>query len=410
MTGQPINLDAYLSLKPASAYAAHRRDSDFLPLVYGDLDDDTAQAEGGLWWAVCVDSSAHVYALAGHALLSLAAGNRVSLYDAGGQLIPESAYALDLAHDYQGLGTIATATFAAEAQALEPIAVAAKGKPDASGALLANPLAVVRDILASAAGLGEEGLDPSAYTRAWSRAQALGWRAAGVVAAPVSAASLLTQIMGDFLGSWWLGADGRLKLCLDLGPGSIDEGELATVLSQAHLKNVSVTAKLANLVNRARVSHRYNPLRGQYAALADGRDSENRSSISLHGLAERQVGLAWARDPQTAARVGERLVALLGSPRRVITCEEDALVNLHLERGDAALVSLDWLGDELGRPLVNQIVRVLALEPQLDQGTIRFTLLDTGFCKTIAETADGSLTAQGPALAGGARDRKEYQP
>lgn len=410
MAGQPANLDARLSLKSAGDYPAPRRESDLLPLVYGDLDDENAAGGGGLWRAVCLDSAARVYALAGHPLLPLAAGNRVSLYGRDGQPVPESAYVLDLAHDYQGLGPIATATFHAEAQALEPIALAAKGKADAGGALLANPLAIVRDILATAAGQSDEGLDPSSYSRAWSRAEALGWRAAGVVAGPVSAASLLTEIMGDFLGSWWLGADGRLKLCLDLGPGALDEGELAAVFSQAHLKNVSVTAKLANLVNRARVAYRHNPLTGQYAALLDGRDDEDRSSISLHGLAERQVGLKWVRDPLTAARLGARLVALLGSPRRVITCEEDALVNLHLERGDAALLSLDWLGDELGRPLVNQIVRVLALEPQLDQGAIRFTLLDTGFCKTTAETADGSRTAQGPALAGGTRDRKEYQP
>jgi hypothetical protein len=342
----------------------------------------------------------------------------VTLYDNSGQPIPEASYALDLDHDFQGLGPIATATFAEPADALEPLGVAAKGKPDSGGAgqasplanPLANPLAVVRDLLAQAAGLDDADLDPSSYTRAWSRAEALGLRAAGVVTGAVSAAALLTEIMGDFLGSWWLGADGRLKLCLDLGPGSLDEGELAAVFSQAHLKNVTVTAKLANLVNRARVAYRYHPLRQGYAALLDGQDGEDRRSISLHGLAERQVGLKWVRDPQTAARVGERLVALLGSPRRLIACEEDALVNLHLERGDAALLSLDWLGDELGRPLVNQIVRVLAMEPQLDQGTIRFTLLDTGFCKTIAETADGARTAQGLALAGGARDRKEYQP
>lgn len=407
MAGMDHDLEAGLGLRAAGDYPAPRRASDSLPLVYGDLDDE--DAAGGLWRAVCLDSAARVYALAGHPLPPLAAGNRVILYDKDGQPVPATDYVLELDHDYLGRGAVATATFHADAQALEPIGVAAKGKADPAGRLLVNPLAVVRDILA-VAGLDDESLDPSAYGRSWSRAEALGWRAAGVVAAPVSAASLLTQIMGDFLGSWWMGADGRLKLGLDLGPGSLDEGELAAVFSQAHLSNVTVTAKLANLVNRARICFRHNPLTGQYAALADGRDSEDRRSISLYGLAERQVGLKWVRDPLTAAGLGQRLVALLGTPRRVITCEEDALVNLHLERGDAALLSLDWLGDELGRPLVNQIVRVLALEPQLDQGTIRFTLLDTGFSKTTAARADGSLLAQGPALAGGARDRKEYQP
>lgn len=405
-------LDASLSLKRAWDYSAPRRPSDALPLVYGEMGGGEIAGGGGggggLWNAVCLNAAERVYALAGHPLLPIASGNQVRLFDQTGALIDPAGYSLNLAHDYQGQGLIATATFAADQGAAEPLGVRAQGKPDQQGDLIVNPLAVAIDILLTAGGFSEDDLDSSAYGRAWSRAQALSFRAAGAVVAPLSAASLLTEIMSDFLGSWWQGADGRIKLMLDLGPGSLDEGELAASLAEAHLKDVSVLATLANLVNRAPVYYAYNRLSESYEVALDGGEGQDLASQGLYGLAERQLGLKWVRDSGTAAQVGRRLVALLSTPRRIITCEEDALTNLPLERGDAALLSLSWLGDELGRPLVNQIVRVLSMEPQLDQGVIRFTLLDTGFYKTLARIADGSLIAQGPALAGGERDRREY--
>lgn len=54
---------------------------------------------------MCLDKDDFVYALAGHALRSLAAGNVVSLYDREGDQISPGDYALDLAHDYQGRGS-----------------------------------------------------------------------------------------------------------------------------------------------------------------------------------------------------------------------------------------------------------------------------------------------------------------
>ena len=83
-------------------------------------------------------------------------------------------------------------------------------------------------------------------------------------------------------------------------------------------------------------------------------------------------------------------------------------MDIPLEKGDAALLSVDWLYDQEGRSLKNQIVRVLGLEPQLDQGTMRFTLLDTGLYKTIAYLADGTRQADGSTEAGLERDRRNY--
>ena len=64
--------------------------------------------------------------------------------------------------------------------------------------------------------------------------------------------------------------------------------------------------------------------------------------------------------------------------------------------------------DPQGRPLKNQIVRVLGLEPDLDAGTVGYTLLDSGLYKTLAAPADGRSLADGSLEAGGDRDRNDY--
>lgn len=399
-----VDLDANLTLQTAKVYDNPRRSSDSLPLVYGEM----AGGSGGLWEMICIDTESYVYALAGHPLLSLESGNQVTLYDRDDNELDPSGYVLDLDHAYQGRINIATATFASDMSGSEPLAARAAGRLGQDGRLLTNPLDIARDLLLSWGGLSDDDLDRSAFGRARARATDLGYAAGGVIGKKRTLAKTLTDLLGDFMGSWWLGADGKLKLSLDLGSGAVDEGELAAVLVHSHLKSVEVSAKLANLVNQAQVYYCYNQLSQEFEEELDLGAAQDLASQGLYGQRSRDLELNWVRDSTTASTIASRLIGFLSSPRRLISCEEDALTNLALEKGDAALFSLPWLADEMGRPLMNQIVRVMALEPQLDKGTIRFTLLDTGFAKTITRLADGGLRADASTQAGGERDRTEY--
>jgi hypothetical protein len=399
------DLSADISLPRAAGYPAPRRPAERLPLVYGAMQ---AGGSGGLWQAVCLDTAGFVYALAGHELLPQAAGNTVTLYDGDGAELDPAGYALNLAHDYAGRGVIATATFAADAKEHEPIGVRAAGKPGASGALIANPVEVAADLLASAAGLGAEELDSGAYARAWSRAQDLGLAAAGVLDRPASAASLLDRILGQFLGSWWRAADGRLRLAMDLGPGSATEGELTFAFRQEHLSQVSAQARLDELTNAAGALYAYNPLAKEYEAALEPAETADAASQGLYGAREANLELDWVREEAVARTVCSRLVGMLGQPRRYLSLADDSLAGLVLEKGDVCLVSLDWLADSTGQALVNRIMRVLSVEPRLDKGVIRYSLMDTGFHKTVAYLADGSRLAGEGLLAGGERDTSRY--
>lgn len=398
-----LDLKANIPLMRAWQYARPRRQAEVLPLVYGDM---TQGADQGQWAAVCLDSDAYVYALAGHQLLATAQGNTVTLFDKDGEVIDPADYTLNLAHDLEGQGTIATATFSADAQGSEPISVRAQGKPDAAGDLIENPFAVAADLLTGVCGADSAELDPTGLSSAWAWAEQMGYRAAGVISSADTIAARLTELTGCFLGSWWRAGDGRLKLSSDLGAGALGEAELSAGFSEPDLKGVAVTARLDNLVNRAEAFYCLCPLSGEYGHGDDGAAGRDLKSAGLYGEITRQLYLPWVRSAEVALAIAGRLVAMLGSARRVISFTDTTLTNIHLERGDAALLSLSWLADQSGLPLVNQIVRVLSVEPHLDQGTIDFTCLDTGYYRTLAYLADGGQTADGSVVAGGQRVRR----
>ncbi len=397
-------LDADLALPLAGRYPLPRNSAEVLPLVYGRM----LGGQGGLWKAVCIDRQSHVYALAGHALTPPGPDNPVTLYDRDGAVIDSGDYQLSPSQDYLGRGVVATARFLADPREREPIAVRAHGKPGSDGAPLTNPLDLARDLLTVHGGLEPDCLDPGFFNRARSRAVLAGYRAAGLIGRSVSLAQALTSLLGEFLGSWWWGGDGRLRLSLDLTTGGLDDGELAGAFSQAQLSQVAVTANLADVVNQVEILHAYNFLAQEPQAAWSGAAGVDLRSQGLYGVRRQELSLQWVREEAVAAALAARLVKAFAFPRRVIACREDALVNLALERGDAALLSLDWLCDQRGQPLVNQIVRVLGLEPDLDRGVVSFSLLDTGCYRTLTHPADGACLADGGRLAGGERDTREF--
>jgi hypothetical protein len=195
---------------------------------------------------------------------------------------------------------------------------------------------------------------------------------------------------------------------MDLGPGSATEGELTFAFRQEHLSQVSAQARLDELTNAAGALYAYNPLAKEYEAALEPAETADAASQGLYGAREANLELDWVREEAVARTVCSRLVGMLGQPRRYLSLADDSLAGLVLEKGDVCLVSLDWLADSTGQALVNRIMRVLSVEPQLDKGVIRSSLMDTGFHKTVAYLADGSRLAGEGLLAGGERDTSRY--
>lgn len=392
--------DTY-ALRKAGDYSRPRRASQAIPLVYGDM---RAEQGGGVWPAVCVDSANHVYAYCGGPALSAQEGNQVRVFTREGQEL--TGFTFNHHHDLEGRGAIATLTFGEDVSAGEPLSLSGFGRASGRG-LLQNPLDVLRDFLGEYCGLEEERIDNASWARARGQCEVLGQRAAGAVTKDQAVSQTLSELLSCFLGSWWLDARGRLRVSLTQGPGMLAEAETAACFRGAETADAVLEASLDNLCNRLTCSYAYNWVSGEYEGYDDGRAEAEPRSRSLYGDQARSLELPWLRDKASARAVQRSLVGAFAFPVRLLSLTQESFASLHAERGDYVWLSCPWLRGSQRQPLVNQLMRVLSVEPDLDKRTIGFTLMDTGFWKTLAYPADGSLPADGAQQAGSRRDTRE---
>jgi hypothetical protein len=384
-----------VTMKTASAYADPRREAQKLPLVYGDM---TQGGAGGQWEAVCLDTTAFVYALAGHEL-----DGGVELFDKDGNQINPSEFTLNLAHDYQGKGTIATATFAADAKDLEPIGVRARGKPGDAG-LLTNPVDIARDLLLNHCGVAATELHGASWAKALAVCQAQGYEAARAIAAEAKRGDLLTGLLSNFVVYWWIGGDGLIRLLADGGSGYIDAGSIAGHLGAKIVHDAGEFTSTDDICNQLKVKFAPNLTGDKEWQGEDGGES-TRDAISQqrHQVRLWEAELPWVRTAPVANQVQAVRVSRLGraKPRWTVTVPDCRLA--HVERGDYLTVSSDWLVDEDGLPLSYQITRIEQAERDPATGGMKLTLLDTGYFRTTARRFDGSWAFDGQGKFGGER-------
>lgn len=390
------SLQDIYSLPRAGRYLYPRRASDVLPVVYGDL---SAGTEGvGRWQAVCVDTKSYIYALAATPILGQELGNQVRIFDRdGGELFD---FQFNPAQDLQGQGAIATVTMAQDQRSKEPLSVAAQGRAGASGLLL-NPVEILRDFLLNLAGLELDQLNGASWAKASRQAQQQGYHAAGIIDRDQALGSTLSQILGCFLGSWWLDASGCLRIGLEGSRPLVLESEIAYSFGANETLEALISADIKNTCNRIACQYAYNWDSKGYEVFDDGQANQDLLSRSLYEDQTRQLKLPWARLAEVVNRVQAVAVDRFSGGTRLISLDLPGMPTLHLEKGDYAWFSCSWMRDGAGHPLNEQLVRVLTLETDLDARATRFTLEDTGYRRTLAWLADGSRRADGSRLAGG---------
>ena len=392
------DLKAEFSARRAWDYSSPRQGGDVLPVVYGDLTDGT----GGQWTLPCIDTGARVYAFAGHEVIS----HTPTIYDKDQNVISASNYTFFSSDDFQGKGAIATVTFSADVSAHEPLGAQGRGRKDESAQLIENPIGIIEDFLQGMAGWQASDIDSTRMAMARSTAEGRGYKAAGVIDRVRTVGDVLSEIMGSCLGSWWLGADGKLKLLL--AGDTYCEADVAGRFYESRLSSVKVTAQRRNIVNQAELRHRRRATDDKYQAGLSGSDVADATSQSIYGQRSHTLETPWIRDDDVAAAVGRLLISQHKEARRIVEFEDSSPANVFLEKGDLGLLSLQWLFDSSGRPLVNQIVRIIEVNPNLSRQSTGIKALDTGMYKTVAYLADGTYTAGGQIMAGGERDRTEY--
>ncbi len=385
----------------ASRYSAPESGGEALPVAYGDLTAD-AGADRGLWRCPRIDTGgAGTYCVAGHAVLG-----SVRLFDRDGE-IPSGDYTLNLANDFQGQGVIATAAFSVAPSGF--VEAACKGRKDASGALIENPIRIVEDLMLDVWGFTAQDIDLQALSRAAGEAHALGYRAAGVIQEDRSPADVLTELLGDFLGRFEVDPHGRLRLFL----AGEETGAIFPVKVLPAFEAAEVEAETGrdSVVNQVPLLYGKSFAEGRMGRHDDGGATKEAASQALYGVRPPPGGrleLAWVRDPATARAVQRRIVERLGTPARVVTIRDTTFRALEVEPEDYVVFSVPWLRTEDLEPLANQIGQVISVAPDLREQALVLKLRETPYHLTTAERADGSKTAGGGAPAGGRRDFAAY--
>ena len=396
-----MKLTDYLYLKRANRYTSHKNSNDRLPVVYGDLTDGTS----GNWTLPCIDTVNHVYAFAGHEVLSVADGNAISIY-ADDALVNPANYVFDESNDYESEGLISTVTFTVD-QANAKITARGKGKVSA-GVLIENIIDIIDDLLTVECDFSPTLYDATSKARASQLFTGQAYKAAGVIDKDINLWTLLQQMMGSFLGSIYLNADKLLAFYIDDGTLSMF-GE-AAIIPKSDIHVVSATQKSSNLVNQCPSSYGYNYAAGEFRHHVNDSAYADAVAQNIFGVQEptSPYQLYWCRDTTSVNAIQTILVAKLKDPLWEVEIEDLSLKRAHVDVMDLVAATIDSIYDAQGQEYLNQWFRVVSCKPDFPKNKVNLRLQDTRFYRMVAYLADGSHLADGSIRAGGDRDVTVY--
>lgn len=388
-------------MRRASTYDAPEFEDQSLPVIYGDLTIPPRERAGVYALPKIDERGAGAYCVAAHEI-----EGEVSLFDDDGR-IGTGDYALALSQDYQGKGVIAVAAFSAEPRGRGT--AVCRGRKDAAGRLIENPADVVRDLMTNVWGFSERDIDMPALSRAATRADALGYRAGGMLLDDHAPADVLTALLGDFLGRYEIDPFGRLAIRI---AGAEPSSRLpAKVLPRFGEARVEAEVSRDSIINQAPALYARDYLHGRYLKHDDGEAAKSVSSQRLYGVRRPPQGplrLEWVRRGSVAAAIQARIVERCRRPARMITFENATLRTLEVEPDDYVAFSVPWMRSENLEPLLNRIGEVIEVSYDLDEQATELKIRDAGFFLTTASPLGGVKTLEGGWLLGAERDAAAY--
>lgn len=403
---QALLTDTY-SLRRAAVVELPEFPTDVLPIVYGDM----IGGKNGLVYCPGIVEETNTYLIADHAIVSEANGNTPTFYVDNTEVVPASwTEATTIAGQIVATVTMAT-SFAGSR-----IGYRGQGRASLAGTLIENPVSVVEDFLSTFVGVSADDFDRTALETARSRAAAFEYKCAGVIDADRPPSTTISEILACFGGFYYIDPAGKIVIVIDDGTVPALSGTSEHVRSH-EFEAMEATWTRADIVNRAAVNYTRNSyditLQQRFQDSDDGIAAQDSRSVQLHGASgpgstEAALEFAWCRDGDTIQRVQRVIVARLATPRAKIRTSVPGWRLAHLDVGDHVGFSCDRLFDEYGRRLKNQVGLIEEIAVDCDAIKVDLTFRDTGAYIARAEIADGSVKADGTALAGADRDLRDY--
>lgn len=391
-----VTIKEKLILRRSGEYTDAKQESEILPIPYGD---SRGIGSGGVWSCPCtkVDDATPLYEyLVADCLIST---SNLTLYDGD-----------DIASGYslaEVSGTI-VATFTTKPD--NDMSARGTGKIK-DGSLLENPIDIMLDILEMA---GYTTIDPKSVATAYQATDLL--KAAGVLLQDVSLQTVLQDLLGSFLGNFWVDADGVLQLAFE---SLLTRHNIQGYFVERDCEQFRVTESLDNICNQATIL--YAPTFTQtdrrfsegaklnFLGYINGADTKDALSQRRYDVQAQTFELPWIYEQSTAQLIQGQILTKFKDATKIIDLTEKNYHNLFVQNNQQVCFSCRSIFDDEGYPLMNQIGRVVRKKPLFQERGIEWQVIDTGMYVSYPPPAlDGEALLDGSLTLGGQRMRERF--
>ncbi len=199
---------------------------------------------------------------------------------------------------------------------------------------------------------------------------------------------------------------------LGFSSGNVPEALAAHLPASRLGADIRAERRRDEIVNQPAAGYRFNYFDSAFTGHDDGSTKKDLKSQSLHGARPPRGGkyeMDWIRDLTTVRAIQDVLMSMFKNGPRIIEYTDATLRNcLPLELEDFVGFSSDFVEDEKGALLKNQVMQVIGKSVDMQSQRITLRLLDTGGFLATANLADGTCIADGSCVAGGSRDTTVY--
>jgi len=374
-----LTLTSTYTLKKSGSYTNPLRASDVLPVLFGDLTENSGN--NPITPCVLINTATYTHAISGEAVLSEANGNTFRFWDENGDEI-SNGFSVQTAVDYEDQGTIALVTFDSDHG---EVSCQCQGRPNDDGNLITNPVDMFETILGGAAAV-----DRLSFTKASVLADDLGYVAAGAITSEHQYQTWLTNLAASFLMDHYVGRDDTLKLRLDSGSAALMHPVFELI--ERDTTRVEFFSYADNLVNQ--IPAYYAPTYAKrdrrfregtninYLAYDDGESTHDVNSIRRYGLRatiddRESYTFDWCRNTASVNLIQARLVEKFATRTWLIDWEETSKISMQAEEGDFGVYSCRNRIDETGTAVSDRYVQLLKKGFPLAEGGLKLYLRET---------------------------------
>jgi hypothetical protein len=366
----------------ALAIAGAPTPADILPDVYGDFTDGGLR--GPCPTVLVTTTAPFLFVAASHPVQSI---DKVYVDD----VEQTGGFATSPAFP---LGALQIAIIAFGEQPLGQVTWRGKGKMDAAGALITDPILQLEDMLLIRGGYAVTDFEATTLAAAKAASTAAGWSQAWIFNDTRPIQEWITEVLFNVMGFWRVNGRAQLQLYLDPGGTPATADLVASIVANRDCVDgddgVSFIADRQQLVNKLVANYRWSWGEGRYTEQLGGgltgdvAGMEDFVSSNAYGELRKEVTLRGHRDPLQIVD----WAAILFERQAFDTRVEGGLVNfrvkgpqlIHATVGD--VIAFSWpYGPtrEMGNPYVNQILRITQINHDFTQGGISdVTAVDTG--------------------------------